>query len=127
MKVLLCDDVKSIGYIKRLVMLKANLGVSEWAGDFKKCDFDINELIDYIDDELERLSTSFKLFSEMSYEEDDKYFNTINKSYDIQKIFETGVIDVEKKTLIKKYRSDCPQVIIELLDYIDDGHFVWIV
>lgn len=124
MKVYIGNDLNLISKIDRLVKLKATLGVCAWAGDFSSCNYDVDTLIEYIDNELSKIQNSLIVEKELSEEEDLKYFELVNKDEKTKRILETGVIT-----------NDCVgfvnEEVLQLLGCINDkitsSSFCWVV
>lgn len=124
MKVYIGNDLNLISKIDRLVKLKATLGVCAWAGDFSSYNYDVDTLIEYIDNELSRIQHSLTVEKELSEEEDLKYFELVNKDEKTQRILETGVITND-------YVESVDEEVLHLLGCINNkitsSSFCWVV
>ena len=124
MKVYLGSDKKIIPVIKRLVKLKADLGLCAWANDFSDCDFDISELMDIIEKKLDCIKNDYAIVKELTDDEDMEYFESVNEDESVKRLLETGILDREAK---EELGNSYPSLLKDVIDKVSDSCFIWIV
>lgn len=123
MKVYLINNVDLIPKMKRLIKLKANLGVCAWSNDFSDCKFDIQELIDATDEKLETIKNNSKVLKVLSHDEDMAYFEYINSNVIVMKLLDTGIIDSDVK---KALGEKIPPLLKNEIKEVSDLSFILI-
>ena len=78
MKVYLVNDVDLVSKMKRLIKLKADLGLCAWYNDFSDSKFDVQELIDATEAKLEAVKAKSEIIKDFTDDEDMAYFEAIN-------------------------------------------------
>lgn len=123
MKVYLVNNIALIPKMKRLIKLKADLGLCAWYNDFSDCKFDIQELIDATEAKLEMIKDNSQVLKSYSDDEDMAYFEYINSNAAVMKILDTGIIDSDARDALGE---NCPSLLKNEIKVVSDSCFIWI-
>lgn len=124
MKIYLVDNINLIPKMKRLIRLKADLGLCAWSKDFSDSKYDIQGLIDIIEEKLDGIKGNSQILKELSDEEDMAYFECVNKDATISRLLDTGIIESQTKDLLMQ---NCPSVLTDVIEKISESSFIWVV
>lgn len=124
MKVYLVNDVDLVSKMKRLIKLKADLGLCAWYNDFSDSKFDVQELIDATEAKLEAVKAKSEIIKDFTDDEDMAYFEAINSDEKISRLLETGIIDCSVKEALG---GKCPSLIANEINKVTNASFIWIV
>lgn len=124
MKVYLVNDISLISKMKRLIRLKADLGLCVWSNDFSDCKFSIQDLIDATDAKLDAIKDNSVVLKEFSDDEDMEFFETVNSNVMVGKLLDSGIVDFETKAALGE---QFPALLVDVSDKVSDTCFIWIV
>lgn len=123
MKVYLGNDNKE-AEIKRLVKLKADLGLCLWYKDFKGANIDLESLVEAIDNQLDEIKMNYEIVKEFTEEEDMTYFDVVNSNENLKSVLNTGIINVDAKNVI--LNEGCPKMLEDIISQVMDNKYILI-